>query len=109
MVYKLSALTMFKNEGHIINEWIRVNHKIGGIDHFFLIDNDSDDGYSIDDDLLKLVTIYKEPGLVKRYTAHSQEFVYEKHYPNMRNDTEWVIVMDMDEFLYSRGDTSVLD
>ena len=109
MTYKLSALTMFKNEGHIINEWLRVNNKLGGIEHFFIIDNDSDDGYSIDEDLLKLVTIYKEPGLVKRYTAHSQEFVYEKHYPNMRNKTEWVIVMDMDEFLYSRGDTSVLD
>ena len=100
---------MFKNEGHIINEWLRVNNKIGGIQHFYLIDNDSDDGYLIDDDLLSMVTIYKEPGLVKRYTAHSQEIVYEKYYPKMRNNTEWIIVMDMDEFLYYRGDKSVME
>lgn len=108
MVFKLAALTMFKNEGHIINEWLRVNNTVGGIEHFYLIDNESTDEYTIDEDLKDKVTIYIEPGLVKRYTAHSQEAVYEKHYPKMRHTTEWVIVMDMDEFLYHRGKTTVL-
>ena len=51
-------ITMFKNERHIINEWL--DHHISvGFDHIYLIDNMSSDNYIIDDKFKKFVTIYK--------------------------------------------------
>ena len=41
-MYKLSVGTIFKNEEHIIKEWIE-HYLYHGVEHFYLIDDNSDD------------------------------------------------------------------
>jgi hypothetical protein len=93
-MYYLSVLGIFKNEGHIINEWIE-HHLREGVDHFYLIDNGSNDGYNI--------TKYnKYVDLVIDPTKHSQSKLYNKYYLNkVKRETEWLMVIDLDEFMYS--------
>ena len=60
--YYLSIVAIFKNESWILEEWL--NHYINeGVEHFFLIDNDSNDDYlSILKPFIdkKQVTLFKE-------------------------------------------------
>lgn len=94
----LCLVTMFKNEAHIIKEWIK--HYISqGVDHFFMIDNDSNDNY------LEYLSPYIENNTVtlkidKR--KHSQEICYNEHFLEDCKKYDWVIVCDLDEFIYSR-------
>jgi len=84
---------MFKNERHIINEWL--DHHISvGFDHIYLIDNMSSDNYIIDDKFKKFVTIYK--------SEIRQQDVYNKYLPTIKKTSDWVACIDLDEFLYSK-------
>ena len=42
--YLLSICAIFKNEGHYLKEWIEF-HKLQGVEHFFLYNNNSTDDY----------------------------------------------------------------
>ena len=42
----LCIVAIFKNEGHALHEWIE-HYLKEGVDKFFLVDNDSNDGYDI--------------------------------------------------------------
>ena len=39
MKYYLSVLAIFKNEKHIMKEWL-LHHMKEGVEHFYLIDNE---------------------------------------------------------------------
>jgi len=61
--YYLSLMSMFKNEAEIMKEWL--DHHLGhGVDHFYLVDDNSDDNYG---EILKpyiqkkLVTMFSAP------------------------------------------------
>jgi len=88
-------VTIFKNEGCIINEWIK--HYISeGVDKIFMIDNGSDDNYVLDD----------YDGLVEVVidgARHQQVNLYNHYYLNKCKLYEWVLVCDLDEFIYSRN------
>ena len=44
LMFKLSVGAMFKNESLIIKEWL--DHYIyNGVEHFYLVDDNSDDNY----------------------------------------------------------------
>jgi len=95
----LCLVAIFKNEGFIMKEWIE--HYIKeGVDHFFLIDNGSDDDYMkslkqyID---LHIITLVIDP------TKYQQTELYNKHFLELSKKYEWVIVCDLDEFIYSRN------
>jgi hypothetical protein len=94
----LCIVAIFKNESHILKEWI--NHYIGqGVDKFFMIDNDSNDNYLehlqpyINNNIVELV-IDK-----KRYVQSEH---YNTHFLNKCKKYNWVIVCDLDEFIYAR-------
>jgi len=99
MLYYLSVLAIFKNEGSIINEWLE--HYINeGVDHFYLIDNGSQDNYKISDEFLNKEEIIVDP------VNYKQILLYNKHYLNKsKNESEWVIVVDLDEFIYAKNGT----
>ena len=44
-MYKLSIISMFKNESSIIKQWIE-HYLEEGVEHFYLIDNGSTDDYN---------------------------------------------------------------
>lgn len=95
----LSILAIMKNEAMNLKIWI--DHYIfQGVDHFYLIDNGSDDetieiiknlinnGYSI--------TLYKLHEKFKQQEHY--QYVYDNEH--LQKKTKWLIVADLDEFFY---------
>lgn len=98
--YKLSLLSMFKNESMIIEEWLQ--HYISeGVAHFYLIDNGSTDNYET-----KISKFNNKISLVKdkeRHANETQPMLFNKHFLDIiKKESEWIIIADMDEYIYSR-------
>ena len=94
--YRLAVGAIFKNESHILEEWI-THYLKEGVEHFFLINNGSTDTFM--DTINKYsycVTLFNDD---KR---HAQAELYNKYVMPQKDKTEWVIVCDLDEFIYSR-------
>ena len=87
---------MFKNESWILTEWF--NHYLSqGVDHFYLIDNGSTDTYTYPE---TKVTLIKDD---TRYPENTQNILMNKHYlKKVRNETEWILICDIDEYVYAR-------
>lgn len=95
----LCIAAIFKNEAHILKEWLD-NHIAEGFDHFYLIDNGSTDSY------LEVLQPYVEKGLVSLFTdtrKHVQGEVYDKYVLPFRKQIEWLLVCDLDEFAYGQN------
>jgi hypothetical protein len=94
----LCLIAIFKNESCIMKEWIE--HYIKeGVDHFFLIDNASDDNYH---QLLKEYIDSKKVTLITDSTRHKQRQLYNKYFLEKSKAYEWAMVCDLDEFIFSR-------
>jgi len=95
----LCLIAIFKNESHIIKEW--VNHYLNqGVQQFLLIDNGSTDNYfPIIEPYIKNKIIY----LVKDSKPHSQTELYNKYFLNICKKYKWVIICDLDEFIYAKN------
>ena len=94
----LCLIAIFKNESHIIKEWI--NHYLNqGVKKFFLIDNGSTDNYfPIIEPYIKRHIIY----LVKDSKPQSQVELYNKYFLKVCKRYTWAIICDLDEFIYAR-------
>jgi hypothetical protein len=94
----ICLIAIFKNEASIMKEWL--DHYIKeGIEHFFLIDNGSDDDY------MKILQEYIDNNLVTLVIdsrRHMQRELYNEYFLELSKAYEWVIVCDLDEFIYSR-------
>lgn len=99
--YKISILSMFKNEAMIMEEWIQ--HYISeGIEHFYLIDNGSTDNYDL------IIKKYAEKITLvidsSRDKDETQPLLFNRHFlSRSKIETEWLLVCDMDEYIYSRN------
>ena len=92
-------VSIFKNEGHILNEWIE--HYIKeGVDVFCLIDNGSTDNYI--DKIQKYINNGKVILNIDN-ALYKQAELYNKYYLDYCKTFDWVIVVDLDEFMYSRN------
>jgi len=97
-MYNLSIVAMFKNESSIIKQWIKhyIDEKV---DHFYLIDNGSNDNYY--DEIKEYndkITIIKDNF---RKKIGTQNFLINKHYlDKIKKETDWVIVCDIDEYIF---------
>lgn len=94
--YKLCAVSIIKNEGDYIEEWIKF-HKLMGFDKIVLYDNESTD------DTKLLVQKYIDNGLVDYfyYPGKKRQFdAYNDALYKYRNQAEYMIMIDADEFLY---------
>lgn len=93
----ICVVSIFKNEKHALEEWI--NHYIKeGVDHFFLTDNGSDDGY------IDILDKYIKNGTVSLNInpERHQQVKHLNFYINGIKKYDWAIVLDLDEFLYAR-------
>jgi hypothetical protein len=91
---------IFKNEAMILREWIE-HCKKRGANHIYLIDDQSDDDYmSILEPYIKenYITLFHfhEPKYLGRQRSAYNAFLL----PILR-DTQWLAVLDIDEFLWS--------
>lgn len=100
-MYFLAILAMFKNESMIIGEWIE--HYIWqGVNHIYLIDNDSNDDY------LSIIQPYIDKGYITLYSLseqHKQADHYNTIFKEIRNEMEWLMVCDIDEYWFGVNET----
>jgi hypothetical protein len=98
MTITIALISVFKNESHILEEWIE-HYLKEGINHFFLVDNGSSDNYL---DKLKIYIDKQIVTLIRDEKKYSQVEHLNKFLPICRN-FDWVMVVDLDEILYSRN------
>jgi Glycosyltransferase family 92 len=100
---KLSLLAIFKNETLNLRVWIE-HYLWQGVEKFYLIDNGSTD------DPLSILQPHIESGKVV-YIYLPEKHKQREHYvkvieeENLKDNTEWLIICDLDEFFYGCPDT----
>lgn len=94
-MFGLSICAIVRNEAEYIEEWINF-HILQGVGHFFIYDNGSDDGtQDILNDYSDFVTWKPWPKFPGQMSA------YRDAIDVLRGSTEWLAVIDIDEFLMS--------
>tara|TARA_Y100000389_G_scaffold26815_1_gene23055 strand:- start:13306 stop:14292 length:987 start_codon:yes stop_codon:yes gene_type:complete len=91
-------LCRFKNERHILFEWVH-HHLLEGIDKIFLIDHKSDDNFLEVNPWLDV--LIKENKLELLKSKSDKQVVDYNYYRKRYQEYDWLICMDMDEFIYS--------
>ena len=92
-----SVLGIFRNEAHILKEWIE-HYLFFGAERIYLISNNSTDEY------LRVLVHYIERGLVSLFDCHRDKYqvgAYMELLPMLQAETKWIGVFDLDEFIYS--------
>lgn len=100
---KLCLICRFKNERHILYEF--VNHYLEeGFDTLYLIDNNSDDNYFMENKDWLTPLIEK-----KKVNITTSDFGQQKStnlvFQKIKNQYDWVLVCDMDEFMFGINDS----
>lgn len=99
--YYLSACTIFQDEADYLIEWIEF-HRLVGIEHFYLYNNNSHDDY------LAVLQPYIDQGIVDLFDWPSpekqdwtpyQEKAYNHCIKLSTGQTRWLAVIDTDEYL----------
>jgi len=97
----LSIAAFYKNEAHILKEWL--DHYLAeGVDHFYMIDNNSTDNHK------QVLYPYWKRGLISPFwvpNRYAQIMAYNQFVLPRKNDSEWILVCDLDEFVYARMGT----
>lgn len=102
--YYLSIATMFQNEAKFLKEWIEF-YRLMGVEHFYLYDHLSTDNCKevlqpyIDRGLVELTHITETPkNRIDFFRLQTQ--VHNDILKQTKGETEWLIVVDTDEFLF---------
>lgn len=90
----LCLVAMFKNESHILREWLD-HYRRQGVDQFLMIDNGSTDSYQ---DLLASYPVR----VIVDGARHQQSNLYNRYFLREVKNYEWVLVCDLDEFVHAR-------
>jgi len=107
-MYKLSVGAIFKNEESAMVEWIE-HYLYHGAEHFYLINDGSTDSSVeklkpyIDRELITLFNI-----LWPQYQGRQCNIYSEFILPHLK-ESEWLLMVDMDEFVYSPRDVSLVE
>lgn len=103
--YKVSICCIFKNEAKYLKEWIEF-HLLIGVEHFYLFNNFSDDDFEnilapyISKDLVTLIDWPVKQGQLP---------AYKYWHDNLKNETEWVSFLDVDEFICPYYEKNIYD
>jgi hypothetical protein len=93
----LAVVAVIKNEAAYLREWLEFHLELG-VDHFYLYDNDSSDGFEA------VLDPYRRAGVVDlvRWPQHPcQAGAYRDAHWRYRRETRWLAALDLDEFLWS--------
>jgi len=108
--YFLSVCVCIKNEAKYIEEFMK--HYIGqGVDHFYIINNNSDDNIEevIENSIYKLnvslITDNREMNILKNDSSAQghKQLLMDNLYNIIKQETEWAIIVDADEFMYGKN------
>jgi hypothetical protein len=98
-MYNLSICAVFKNESHILDEWLQ-HYIVRGVDHFYLVNDDSSDNFmDVLNNYSDKVTLFHNDILTKN--VGRQVLIYEKYFRDILSSSKWFGIIDLDEFLYS--------
>ena len=94
----LTIISVFKDEEHVIEEWIK-HHKLEGVDNFILLNNNSTDNSPL---------IAKNMGckVIDAPLNFKQEYylnLYACGRVSSKIKSKWIMVIDIDEFVYARN------
>ena len=95
MLHKLAVVSILKNEARYIKEWLDY-HRLVGVDHFYLYDNESSDN------VFEILEPYINQGIVSYdFIAGrgKQLEVYNAALLKHRDDSELLAFIDIDEFM----------
>lgn len=93
--YQLSICAIFKNEERYLREWIEY-HRMIGIDHFYLYNNDSTDFYKM------ALADYVNNGIVSLFdiSGEKQQMPAYNHALSIaKEESDWLAIIDLDEFI----------
>ena len=93
--YFVSLACIIKNEGPYLKEWIEY-HRLIGVEHFYIYDNESNDNTK------EVLEPYIENGTVTYLFfpgRDMQDVAYEHCSKHFGQETQWLLVLDLDEFL----------
>ncbi len=100
----LAVATMFQNEARFLKEWIEF-YRIIGVEHFYLYNHNSTDNFMevlqpyIDEGIVELKTITEVPK-DRFHWSKIQTSGYSDAINKSKDNTEWLLVIDSDEFLF---------
>lgn len=99
--YKLAVGAMCRNESHGLEEWL-THYRIRGVDHFYIIDDASNDGSR---ELLHAqatahgdVTVFEADW--GRYLGRQRD-MYNEYLLPVLTQANWFLVVDLDEYMWS--------
>lgn len=99
-----SVIAIFKNESHILDEWI-THYLNQGASQILLTDNNSNDNWRaklrpsyLDDDRIKFFEDKRFKPQVRSYNERINSVT-----------SEWALIVDLDEFMYAKHDFKTLD
>ncbi|MBR5209205.1 MAG: glycosyltransferase family 92 protein [Paludibacteraceae bacterium] len=101
--YAVSICAIFKNESEFLKEWIDF-HSMLGVDHFYLYNNSSSDSF------LDVLTPFIESGVVTLIDwpySQAQIKAYNDFYIKYREETQWVLFLDIDEFVCPKIENNI--
>ncbi len=103
--YKVSICAIFKNEALYLREWIEY-HKIVGVEHFYLYNNNSEDDYQT------VLAPYIADGsvtLTQWSQNQAQMQCYHDGIERFKGETEWLTFVDIDEFIVPNTTDNIYD
>ncbi len=103
--YRVSVCAIFKNEAVYLKEWIEF-HRIVGVEHFYLYNNNSDDGFS------EVIAPYLREGLVTLVDWPHQQKQMEAYMDciaRFSSETKWIGFIDIDEFVVPKSTDTIYD
>lgn len=102
--YYLALVAIFRNEDRFLKEWIEF-YRLIGVEHFYLYNHLSDDNFMkvlepyIRDGIVELKNVQFEPKNLKEWNT-LQTDTYTEAVERTKNEVEWLIVVDTDEFMF---------
>ena len=93
--YELVIVAIFKNEAVAMREWLE-HYTQQGVEHFYMIDNGSTDEWKSQIEGFP-VTVYSDQQRYKQTENYNDYFL-----DTVKVNAEWVMIVDLDEFMYAR-------
>jgi hypothetical protein len=104
-MYNFSICAIFKNESHILEEWL-LHYIYHGIEHFYLVNDNSNDNFiDIINKYKPYITLFNND--IQTKNVGRQSLIYEKYFRSILNESNWFAILDLDEFLYSPIDVFI--
>jgi hypothetical protein len=101
----LAIITRFKNERHIMFEWIN-HHLLEDIDKIFLIDHNSNDNYLEENNWIEPLILHDKIEFLKsNIDDQAEDYNY---YLEKIKKYDWIIQIDMDEFIFTPHQNTTL-